>query len=80
MKKEKDEKVKTKKIKTDKNEKKEKDAGYLKKVKTEMKKVSWPTKKDVFKYTMATLIFCLVVVLFFQLLNVILSFIKGMFV
>ncbi|MBE6161656.1 MAG: preprotein translocase subunit SecE [Firmicutes bacterium] len=59
--------------------KKEKKNGFLKETRNEMKKVSWPNKKDVFKYTLATLIFCLVVVGFFQLLNLGLSFIKGMF-
>ena len=53
--------------------------GYLKQVKSEMKKVSWPEKKDVAKYTIATLAFCLIVCGFFQLLNLVLSFIKGMF-
>ena len=59
--------------------KKEKKNGFLKETRNEMKKVSWPNKKDVFKYTLATLVFCLVVVGFFQLLNLGLSFIKGMF-
>lgn len=59
--------------------KKEKKEGFLKQTRSEMKKVSWPAKKDVFKYTLATLAFCLIVVLFFQLLNLGLSFIKGMF-
>lgn len=60
-------------------EKKEKKNGFLKETRNEMKKVSWPNKKDVFKYTLATLVFCLIVVGFFQLLNLGLSFIKGMF-
>jgi len=56
-----------------------KEAGFLKQTGEEMKKVSWPSKKDVFKYTIATLLFCLIVVGFFQLLQLLLSFVKGMF-
>ena len=68
----------TKKVKKI-NKKESKKQGYLKQVRSEMKKVSWPSKKDVAKYTIATLVFCLVVCGFFQLLNLALSFIKGMF-
>ena len=65
---------KTKKTKTQTKKK-----GFLAQVKDEMKKVSWPTFKDVMKYSIATLVFCLIVFGFFQLLNLGLSFIKGMF-
>lgn len=76
MAKKQEEKVKkTKKVK----EKKEKKPGYLKEVKTELKKVSFPSFKDVLKYTLATLVFCGILVLFFILLNLLLSFVKGMF-
>ena len=48
-----EEKVKkTKKVK----EQKTKKPGYLKEVKTELKKVSFPSFKDVMKYTLATLV------------------------
>ena len=67
--------IKEKKIK----EKKEKKDSYLKEVSTEMKKVSWPTRKDVIKYTFATILFCLVISGFFQLLQLGLSFVKGLF-
>lgn len=65
---------KTKKTKSETNKK-----GFLTQVKDEMKKVSWPTVKNVMKYSIATLVFCLIVCGFFQLLNLGLSFIKGMF-
>ena len=75
----KDEKAKkVKDVKKQKKEKKETNPGFIKQTSEEMKKVSWPTKKDVIKYTLATLIFCLVIVGFFQLLDLGLSFIKGM--
>ena len=58
---------------------KEKKNGYLKEVRLELKKVSFPSFKDVMKYTLATIIFCGLLVLFFLLLNLALSGIKGMF-
>lgn len=67
---------KTKKVKKEKIKKQ----SFLSQVKAEIKKVSWPSGKDVLKYSIATLVFCLIVCGFFQLLNLALSFIKGMFV
>lgn len=59
--------------------KKEREAGYLKSVRLELKKVSFPSFKSVMKYTAATLVFCIILVLFFLLLNLLLSVLKGMF-
>ena len=59
--------------------KKEKKNGYLKEVRLELKKVSFPSFKDVMKYTFATIVFCGLLVLFFLLLNLALSGVKGMF-
>ena len=59
--------------------KKVKNEGTWKGLKQELKKVTWPNKKDVFKYSMATLVFCFVVMLFFQLLDLGLSVVKGVF-
>lgn len=50
---------------------------YLKGVKKEMKLVKWPTFKEVIKYTVATVVMCLVVCGFFLLLNLLLSLVKG---
>ena len=61
-------------VKKPKTEKKEKFATGLK---AEIKKVVWPSKKEVLKYTFATLIFCIILMTFFQLLNLGLSVIKG---
>lgn len=58
---------------------KEKKNGYLKEVRLELKKVSFPSFKDVMKYTLATIVFCGLLVLFFLLLNLALSGVKGMF-
>ena len=49
--------------------KKVKKEGYLKGVSKELAKVNWPEKKEIFKYTVSTIIFILVVVGFFVLLT-----------
>ena len=50
---------------------------YLKGVKKEMKLVKWSSFKEVVKYTIATVVLCLVVCGFFLLLNLLLSLVKG---
>jgi preprotein translocase subunit SecE len=77
-KKEKEVKEKVTSKKSEKNKAKKKD-NMLKGVKQEMKKVTWPSRKDVVKYTVATLVFCAVIMIFFQLLNLGLSIVKGVF-
>lgn len=67
------------KKKKEKKQTKTKKESFLKGVRLELKKVTWPTKKDVFKYSIATLIFCVVVMIFFQILDLGLSVIKGVF-
>lgn len=71
---------KEKKIKD--NKKKEKSSGkenFFVSVKTELSKVKWPTRKEVLKYTIATLSFVILLVLFFLLMSLIISFVKGAF-
>ena len=58
--------------------KKTKKENFLKSIKLELKKVKWPTIKEIAKYTFATLIFCLVLACFFMVLNLILSSIVAM--
>lgn len=67
--------TKKKKVKASKKKKE----SLLKGVKHEMRKVTWPNKKDVIKYSVATLVFCIIVMVFFQLLNLGLSLVKGVF-
>lgn len=59
---------KDKKVKPTKEKKqKEKNAnkeGYFKQVRNEMKLVTWPTKKNLFKYSMATIMMVIVLSLF----------------
>lgn len=64
-----------------KNEKKKvKKESLLKQVRKELKLVKWPTIKDVAKYTVSTIVFCLFICGFFLLLNLLMSIVKGLFV
>ena len=65
-----------KKLAKKKDEKKAPKESYFE-VKNELSKVKWPSKKEVFKYTMATIIFVILLVLFFILMSLIMSFIRG---
>ena len=67
----------TKKVKKQKETKRKE--GFFKGIKVELKKVTWPSKKDILKYSIATLVFCIVVMVFFQLLDFLLSIVKGVF-
>ena len=58
--------------------KKAKQPGYFKQVKSEMKQVVFPDKKEIFKYTCATIIIVLLMIGFFELVSFVLSIIKGM--
>ena len=53
---------------------------FLKGVREEMKKVTWPKGKDIIKYSIATISLAVFLIAFFALLNLALSFIKGLFV
>ncbi len=75
-KKEKLEKVKATKEKEPKGrETKEQKVGFLKKLKEELKQVKWPSFKELAKYTFATMIFVILFALFFQLVDVLSSFV-----
>lgn len=54
-------------------------SGYLKSVIGEMKKVKWPTKKEMITFTSATIIFCLFFGLFFYLSDLLFAIVKGWF-
>lgn len=62
------------------SKKKEKKENYFKGVKKEMELVKWPSGKEVVKNTIATIILCIVICVFFILLNLGLAAIKGWFV
>lgn len=78
---EKEEVKEEKKEKKDKKEDKKKDKkdGYFAQVNRELKKVVWPSALDVAKYSLAVIIFCVLLCLFFIGIDLIASFIKGLF-
>ena len=73
------EKKQTKEIKKDNKKKvvkkdtKVKKPGFFKEVINEVKKVKWPSKKDMVKYSIATVVFVIFFALFFWLINFLLT-------
>ncbi len=59
--------------------KKNKKPSYFKQVIKEMQLVVFPNKKEVIKYTGATIFIVALMIGFFELLNLALSLVKGMF-
>lgn len=59
-----------------KKEKKNKKPSYLKEVKEEMKKVSFPSKKEVLKYTIATILIVALLTILFIGLSALLAWVK----
>ncbi len=62
---------------TKKSKKEVKKENYFKGVKKEMQLVKWPDFKSVVKNTVATVCLCLIIAIFFILLTLCLSLIKG---
>ncbi len=60
--------------------KKEKKESYIHSVRKELKKVVWPKGGDILKYTLAVIILCVVLALFFAGVELLAAFIKGVFV
>jgi len=52
---------------------------FFKNLKLELSKVKWPESKNIVKYTIATLVFVIVLALFFEGLNFIQALIRGLF-
>ncbi len=50
---------------------------FLKEIKDEMKKVKWPTKEEMTKYTIASIVFIVMFGLYFYGLDLAFSWIKG---
>lgn len=65
-----------KKVSSKKNKKVKKE-NYFKGVNKELKLVKWPSGKDIIKYTISTIIFCIILCILFILLNAGLSLVKG---
>lgn len=51
--------------------------GFMKEVRNEVKKVKWPSKKDMIKYSIATIVFVVFFGLFFYLIDLILALLKA---
>ena len=51
---------------------------YIESVKSELKKVKWPDKKHMVKYTISTLCFIILFALFFFGIESLFAFIKGL--
>ena len=65
--------------KKEKERKEKSKKGFFKSIREEMKKVKWPTFKEILKYTIATIVFCLIIIAFFQVLDLLISIVKGLF-
>ncbi len=50
---------------------------YINQVKGELKKVKWPTKKEMLKYTLSTLIFIIFFAVFFYGIDTLFALFKG---
>ena len=61
----------------EKKAKKDKKPSYLKEVKNEMKKVIFPSAKEVAKYTFATIFMVVLLVGFFQFMLFLLAWLNG---
>ncbi len=64
-------------VKNQKKTEKKKSDGFFKQVKAEMKKVKWPSKKDMLKYSITTLLFIVIFAGFFYLITVLFALLKG---
>lgn len=53
---------------------------YFKGVAAEMKKVSWPTRKETYKYTLVVIVICAAFALLFWLLDTVFLALLGLFV
>ena len=62
-----------------KEKKPEAKGSFFKNLKLELSKVKWPESKNIVKYTIATLVFVVILALFFEGLNFIQALIKGLF-
>ena len=73
-----DKKDKKKKEKEVKPIKKEKKGNYLRQVAEELKYVTWPTKKQLLKYSITTIVMIIMLSLFFFGINVLFNLIYGL--
>ena len=60
------------------NKKKEKKESLFKQIKKEMSKVHFPSKKDMVKYSIATIVFVIFFAGYFYLIELVMAFIKSL--
>lgn len=75
----KEKEVKAKKVKKEKKAKKEKKPSYFKEVRMEMKKVTFPSAKEIVTYTVATIVIVCFLIVFFLAVTALLSLIREAF-
>lgn len=68
--------VKKKESKKESKKAKAKKKGFLGEVRSEMAKVKWPSKKDMIKYSIATIVFVVFFALFFYAIDLIIALLK----
>ena len=68
----------SKKEKNVKEKKKEKKDNLFKQVRNEMKKVHFPSRKDMVKYSIATIVFVIFFAGYFYLIELVMAFIKSL--
>ena len=73
-------KKKTKKETTKKSSPKKEQKHFFKDVKSELKKVRWPLKKEMITYSIATLVFMIVLGLFFIATDLIIAGVRMVFI
>lgn len=73
-----DKKDKKKNVKQEKPVKKEKKGNYLRQVADELKYVTWPTKKQLLKYSITTIVMVVLLALFFFGINLLFNLIYGL--
>lgn len=64
----------------DKKKSSAKKEGYFKSLNKELEKVVWPKGSEVLKSTVAVIVICLILVGFFELTQLLVAFVKGLFV
>ena len=67
--------IKKKNVSKDKKYKKQK-SGFFHEVRKEISKVKWPSKKEMVKYSIATIVFIIFFAIFFYLIELILALLK----
>lgn len=55
--------------KVDRNSKQQQSSNFLKGVKSEFKKITWPTKEELLNYTGVVLVFCIFIAVFVWLID-----------